>query len=111
MFGVRVAIDEYVFVVGQPALRRIGDGFVLVTGEIEARNGKRFWVIHEICEEDSGEYYGSYFPYQGRLISGSGDRLAKSLGMRKEDLFPYRYRYDIPLRQIDIHIGYDGWNR
>lgn len=72
--------------------------------------GKRFWCVLDICEVDSCEVYGIYVPYKGKMVSDRDETFVASLGLRKSGMFPYRYRYDIPLRVPDHHIGEDGWS-
>lgn len=110
-FGTQVELRDgdrtLAFEVGKPAEYHF-DGWCMTSGEIRLANGKRFWAILGICEQDSGEHWETYVPYRGQLKEQS-EGFAGFLAPTTEDVFPYRYRYDATIER-DHHVGRDGWS-
>jgi len=111
-FGTRIDLDvghaTLRFTAGERRWYKHG-GWCWTSGEIRIANGRRFWAIHEICAQDSGEHWGTIVPYQG-TVRDQDEGFVGFLAERAEDVFPYRYRYDA-LIEGDHHVGRDGWSR
>jgi hypothetical protein len=108
-FGLQIDLDIghaiLRFVVGEPRWYRHG-GWCWSSGEIRLANGQRFWAIHEICERDAGEHWGTIVPYRGE-VRDQEEGFVGFLAERQQDVFPFRYRYDAYIPN-DHHVGRDG---
>ena len=67
-------------------------------------------AILEFCDSDSGEHYGTGIWHEHRVLWQDEDRFCEALGRTKDQVFPYRYRYDGAM-ECDHHVGDDGWSR
>ena len=99
------------FVAGKPAKVEVGGGFVIVTGTVKFADGSLHNCLLEICEQDSGEHYGTGVWTVGGKVTWQDDNdFLASLGKTSEQVYPYKYCYweRIP---GDHHVGADGWSR
>lgn len=78
----------------------MGNGSVLVNGEIKTSEG-RFNAILELDERSSGEYYGGYY----FVKDANGEIEVKTINVGK-----HKYKYHAPIMCHDHHIGDDGWS-
>ena len=66
-FGLQIDAG-HIFTVGKRQSVFSDDGaWCVSTGEIELRNGQRFWALLQICVQDQGEHYGTFVPYNGEV--------------------------------------------
>lgn len=105
---IRAAGRELPFAVGDRTWYK-HNGWCWTSGEIQTADGQRYWAVIEICEQDSGEHWGTVVPHRGTLRT-QDEGFVGFLARRKSDIFPYGYRYDAPIEN-DWHVGHDGWNR
>jgi len=99
-----------IFEAGKPKRHGYAEGFIMVTGEVQLADGSRYWALLEICEEDSGEHYGTGIVTPGGLAFQDEENFLQELGKTREEVFPYKYR---SLVQIpgDIHVDpVTGWS-
>ena len=70
--------------------------------------------VVEICDQDSGEHWGSGFIVADPLtiVFQDDKNFAKMLGKKESEIYPYRYRYTgwQEAQGTDHHIGADGWS-
>jgi hypothetical protein len=83
-------------------------GFALHSGIVQFRDGRYAYALLNICERDSGEFYGATILMPNGTVVHQND-LALVLGCPAEDIFPYRYKSFTPFGG-DIHTGADGWS-
>jgi len=87
-------------------------GVVAVNGELRFHDGTEAWAILIIDEASSGEHSGTgVFLPDGDLTFQDDDDFLQKLGKKREDVFPYRYRYSAAIAALaDHHVGDDGWS-
>lgn len=112
--GVAVKPDAFSFVPGADTvvkLRYRDDPLTrwsIRSGEVQLADGTRAYAVLMFCDSDSGEHYGTWiFTPDGPWDQHEG---GTPMGKPREDVFPYRYRYDGSLIR-DYHIGPNGWSR
>ena len=115
--GNKVTIDfggrKSTFTAGGRKRYMIGDGIVMVNGLIRFADGTEAHCVLEIGEYDSGEHFGTgVFTPNGDLVFQGEDNFLSALGKTKEQVYPYKYKYTVPLQMFrdDHHIGADGWS-
>jgi hypothetical protein len=89
-------------------------------GTVQFADGTKYAALLEFCESDSNEHYGTVImKFAVPKDDGTGwgmegidlgdDDCLKRLGKTKQQVFPYRYKYEgTPCD--DHHIGGDGWS-
>lgn len=80
------------------------------TGVVKLANGQMYRAVIECCDHDSGEHYGTMIWTGSGLMDLHNAAHQKMMGLTKDDIFPYRYKHDMPI-EGDHHCGYDGWSR
>ncbi len=63
-----------------------------------------------ICDQDSGEHYGSFVWIGDEIVGDNDPKFAERLGKTRDQIYPYRYRYHGHGSIRDHHIGDDGWS-
>jgi len=106
------------FVAGAPKHYDLGDGYLMMSGELQLANGQTAYAVLEISLEDGGEHCGTGFmipAYDGQpqaiVFQGESNFLPqmRRFGLSSKDIFPYRYNYHEHLER-DHHVGDDGWS-
>lgn len=100
-----------IMVAGGKKRVEISEGQVLVNGVVRLADGTELLAILEFDELSGGEHCGTFvWDDSGVLV----DLHDKTSSVRKqktdEQVFPYRYKYNVPLNCHDHHIGADGWS-
>tara|TARA_R100000329_G_scaffold71494_1_gene62302 strand:- start:890 stop:1258 length:369 start_codon:yes stop_codon:yes gene_type:complete len=115
--GDKVTIDfggrMSTFTAGGRKRYMIEDGIVMVNGLIRFADGTEAYCVLEIGEHDGGEHFGTgVFTPKGELVFQGEDNFLSALGKTKEQVFPYKYKYTVPLQMYrdDHHVGEDGWS-
>ena len=86
-------------------------GFVYVNGTVRLADGTKVYAILGISEPDSCEHCDTgVFTPSGDLVWQGDEGFCEALGKTKEQVFPYKYRYDKELNGRDHHVGDDGWS-
>lgn len=86
-------------------------GLVAVNGRVRFADGTEAYAILEIDEDSSGEHGGTGIFLPDGTITFQEDRdFFSRLGKSKDEVFPYSYRYDVPVHCSDHHVGEDGWS-
>jgi len=85
-----------------------GSGYVWVNGRVRLADGTEYWAILEISERDSGEHNGTLLFVNGELRDPHDDGIP---GKKRDQIWPYSYKYNAQLRCHDHHVGDDGWSR
>jgi hypothetical protein len=102
------------FIGGKASKEDVGGDQFYLTCEIEFANGAKAYgvVAIEDSEARAGLHVdtGIFHPGTGQICWQSGKNFLRRLGMRREDVFPYRYRYYASLEHHDSFIGPDGWS-
>jgi len=80
------------------------------TGLVKLANGQMYRAVIECCDHDSGEHYGTMIWCGSGMMDLHNAMHQKMLGLTKTDIFPYRYKHDVPI-DGDHHCGDDGWSR
>jgi len=115
--GNKVTIDfggrKSTFTAGGRKRYMIEDGIVMVNGLIRFADGTEAHCVLEIGEDDGGEHFGTgVFLPNGNVVFQDDADFLSGLGKAKEQVYPYRYKYTVPLQMYrdDHHIGADGWS-
>ena len=118
--GNEIIIDygkagKHTFIAGGRKRRLIDEDYstctVAVNGLVRFADGTEAYAILEIDESSSGEHWGTgIFLPDGGFSWQFDDDFVQRLGKRKEEVFPYTYKYTGPVRANDHHIGADGWS-
>jgi hypothetical protein len=115
--GNQVIIDfggrRSTFTAGGRKRYMLNDGIVMVNGLIRFADGTEAHCVLGIGEYDSGEHFDTgVFTEDGGFVWQDEDGFLSALGKTKEQVFPYKYKYTVPLQLLrdDHHIGEDGWS-
>ncbi len=113
--GDKVTIDfggrMSTFTAGGRKRYMIEDGIVMVNGLIRFADGTEAYCVLEIGEHDSGEHFGTgVFTEGGGFVWQGEDGFLSALGKTEEQVYPYKYKYTVPVNCYDHHIGDDGWS-
>ena len=101
---------EVQFKAGVPRRFMIEPGFYMRTGEVELKDGSRFWALLEIDEDTSGVHCGTgIFLPDGRVLFQGDPGFEDALEGLGVTAHPYKYKYFGGAFQ-DRHIGADGWS-
>lgn len=103
---------QHLFTAGGKKRLPLGDGMVMVNGQVKLADGTLCYAVLEISEEDSGEHYGTgiMLPHDLGITFQNDPDFLKKLGRTKKDVYPYKYRYDGTVHCDDHHVGDDGWS-
>ena len=101
--------------------------FTTRKGLVRFADGTEHRALLDFCETDSNEHYGTMVLIEGdfevsapdapsctesasrMLVSTDHPDFLALLGKRREDVYPYRYRYSGEPCE-DHHVGADGWS-
>jgi len=84
---------------------------VYVNGEVELADGTKAWAILCFDETSSGEHWDTMVWMESGKVIVSGGGFAAGLGKSEAEVYPYRYKYHVPLVDChDHHVGADGWS-
>lgn len=91
-------------------------GWSIRTADFILADGTEVKGLVTLCDMDGGEHYGSgfYLPESNELVDqdDTNEEVARKMGKTKEDVFPYKYRYNGWMEGFDYHINQDtGWSR
>jgi len=102
-----------VFVPGGRKRFEIEKGYVVVNARARLADGTEHDALLEIDEQSSGEHGGTgIFVDGGCGITWQDDEdFLERMGKKKEQVFPYSYKYRAALHCHDHHVGDDGWSR
>ena len=85
---------------------------LFLNGEVELKDGSRYWAVIGISPEDGGEHW-----FTGLWLEGGGftcqddENFLERLGKTKKEVYGYRYRYWPTYLSRDHHINYEtGWS-
>tara|TARA_R100000234_G_scaffold110272_1_gene82577 strand:+ start:292 stop:747 length:456 start_codon:yes stop_codon:yes gene_type:complete len=81
-------------------------GYVAVNCKIRFADGTLHNGIALIDEESSGELCGMLV-----FMKDVGVCRVVELNHKDEDIFPIKYKLNVPIHCNDIHVGDDGWSR
>jgi hypothetical protein len=87
-------------------------GFVYVNGTLRLADGTLVYAVLGISEPDSCEHSDTgVFAPGGKFVWQGDDDFCSALGKTKDEVFPYKYRYDAELNaSSDHHVGAGGWS-
>ena len=92
----------------------MGDvGMVAVNGLIRMADGTEAYAVLIIDENSSGEHFGTgvFVDHPDVITFQDEPDFLEKLGKTKEQVFPYKYKYDGEVRALcDHHVGADGWS-
>ena len=115
--GNQVIIDfggrRSTFTAGGRKRYMLNDGVVMVNGLIRFADGTEAHCVLGIGEYDGGEHFDTgVFTEGGGFVWQDEDGFLSAIGKTKEQVFPYKYKYTVPLqmRRDDHHVGEDGWS-
>ena len=86
-------------------------GMVMVNGIVRFADNSEAYCLLKISELDSGELYsvGVFLP-NGEIVFSRQQDFVSSLQKTREQVFPFRYKYTVPINCDDVHVGADGWS-
>lgn len=101
-----------IFTATTPKRVSLGQGMVLVSATIKAKDGTSFDAVIKLDESSAGEHWETFFLIPGQGIIRQGDTgWLKRLGKTRKQVFPYQYQYHVKLKCRDFHIDADGWSK
>ena len=85
---------------------------LFLNGEVELKDGSRYWAVIGISPEDSGEHwFTGLFLEGGDFVTQDDPDFLNKLGKTKEEVYGYRYRYWPTYLSRDHHINeFTGWS-
>jgi hypothetical protein len=89
------------------------EDLLFLNGEVELKDGSRYWAVIGISPEDAGEHWFSgLFLENGDFVTQDDPDFLNKLGKTSEEVYGYRYRYWPTYLSRDHHINYEtGWSR
>ena len=85
-------------------------GMVMVNGLLRFADNSEAYCLLRISERNSGELYsvGVFLLNNGIVFTWQQDFVVSSLKKTREQVFPFRYKYTVPINCDDVHVGADG---
>jgi len=82
----------------------LGDGEVAVNTDFTFADGSTHSGIGIFDEFSSGEHCGTMIFTDNDLVEQGSKGFCAALGKTSEQVFPYTYKYRVPLHCDDIHV-------
>jgi len=84
---------------------------VLINGKVRLPDGQELYAILSIDELSSGEHCTTFvWTPDGTLEDLHKTKTHINLNRTPNQIFPYQYRYTVPIHCHDHHVGPDGWS-
>jgi len=85
------------------------DGLVMVNTDVKLNDGTILDAVCTFDEWSSGEHCGTFFLVDGKIYDPQ--ELIKAKIKTREEVFPYSYKYRVPLHCHDHHVNEEtGWS-
>ncbi len=84
------------------------DGMVAVNMDLITADGAKYDAVGVFDESSSGEHWDTFVFFNSGFYDMK--ELIAEYGFKSEAIFPYKYKYRVPLNCCDHHVGDDGWS-
>ena len=91
--------------------RRCSLGDWNVADLIDSADKDKTYCVLRLSEVDPGELYDvGVFLSCGGIVFSRDPAFLSSLDKKRSDVFPFTYKYTVPIKCDDVHVGKDRWS-
>ena len=113
--GTKITISfgygrSHAFTAGGHDKYEVVDGMFTVNGRVRIADGTEYYAVLELSEIDGMEHNGTMLFVGNSLVDPHSKGSLALMGKKKEEVFPYKYKYDAMFDRYDHHVGPDGWS-
>ncbi len=96
-FVVRIDARTGEQTVSSPAKVPAGDGAYLVAGQTRLKAGREIESVFHVNTDTGGTLLGAWWRIAGQWVDHQDPALAEALGLTRDEIFPFDWRYAVPL--------------